>query len=103
MSDATGVPRTTSDSVLFTTYNVLDPFPDPSARGRAHYDEIVEAIRALGTDVIALQEIRAPNEAVARQRLLQLGHDLEMDCQVPGREDGYGSPEISVGSHGYQL
>jgi endonuclease/exonuclease/phosphatase family metal-dependent hydrolase len=103
MSDATGVPRTTSDSVLFTTYNVLDLFADTSTRGRAHYAEIVEAIRALGTDVIALQEIRAPNEAVARQRLLQLGDDLEMDCQVPGREFGYASPAIGVGSHGYHV
>jgi endonuclease/exonuclease/phosphatase family metal-dependent hydrolase len=103
MSGVEGVPRTSPESVLFTTYNVLDLFADLSASGRAHYHEIVESIRALGTDILAIQEIRAPNGAVARQRLLQLGDDLQMECQVPGLEFGYAYPAIGMGSHGYHV
>jgi endonuclease/exonuclease/phosphatase family metal-dependent hydrolase len=98
-----GVPRISPDSVLFTTYNVLDLFADPSASGRAHYDQVVESIRAIGTDVLAVQEIIAPDAATARQRLLRLAADLEMHCQVPGLEFGTGQPAIGVGSHGYHL
>jgi endonuclease/exonuclease/phosphatase family metal-dependent hydrolase len=103
MSAVAGVPRSSPDSVLFTTYNVLDLFADPSADGRAHYEQVVEAIRGIGTDILAIQEIRAPNSTAARQRLLQLGDDLEMDCQVPGLEFGYRYPAIGLGSHGYHV
>jgi endonuclease/exonuclease/phosphatase family metal-dependent hydrolase len=103
MSDATGVPRTSRDSVLFTTYNVLDLFADASAASREHYDVVVESIRAIGADVLAIQEIRAPNGTAARQRLLQLAEDLQMDCQVPGLEFGYRYPAIGLGSHGYHV
>lgn len=103
MSGVGGVPRASPQSVLFTTYNVLDLFADISASGRGHYDAIVESIRALDTDVLAIQEIRAPSGTVARQRLLQLGEDLEMDCQVPAPDLGYAFPAIGIGSHGYHV
>jgi endonuclease/exonuclease/phosphatase family metal-dependent hydrolase len=103
MSGVGGVPRTSRDSVLFTTYNVLDLFADVSASGREHYDVVVESIRVLDTDVLAIQEIRAPNAATARERLLQLGEDLQMDCQIPGPDLGYASPALGMGSHGYHV
>jgi endonuclease/exonuclease/phosphatase family metal-dependent hydrolase len=103
MSGVGGVPRASPESVLFTTYNVLDLFADITPSGRAHYAEVVESIRALGTDILAIQEIRAPSGTIARQRLLQLGDDLEMDCQVPGSDFGYSYPAIGMGSHGYHV
>ena len=64
-----GLPRTLPDSVLFSTYNVLDLFYDDSATGREHYGMIVEVIRGLGADVLAIQEIRGPDGRTARARL----------------------------------
>jgi len=103
MSGVGSVPRASPQSVLFTTYNVLDLFADVTPSGRAHYAEVVETIRALDTDILAIQEIRAPSGTVARQRLLQLGDDLEMDCQVPGPGFGYAFPAVGMGSHGYHV
>jgi endonuclease/exonuclease/phosphatase family metal-dependent hydrolase len=103
MSDVAGVPRSSRDSVLFTTYNVLDLFADTSDRGRAHYDKVVESIRVLGTDILAIQEIIAADASSARLRFLELADDLDMDCQVPGPEFGNASPAIAVGPHGYHV
>ena len=49
------LPRTAPDSVLFTTYNVLNLFQDDSSRGREHYQLVVDSIRALNTDMLAIQ------------------------------------------------
>jgi endonuclease/exonuclease/phosphatase family metal-dependent hydrolase len=94
------VPRTVPDCVLFTSYNVLNLFEDDSPQGREHYGLVVESIRALDTDVLAVQEIRAPDEPAAQQRLRQLADDVGMSCTVPepGRED---RPALAMGAHGY--
>ena len=67
-----GLPRASSDAVLFTTYNVLNLFADDSAAGREHYGLVTETIQALRPDVLAVQEIRAPDEPAAALRLRRL-------------------------------
>ena len=91
------LPRTSPDSVLFTTYNVLNLFQDDSLRGREHYQLVVDSIRVLGTDVLAIQEIRAPDEQTALQRLRQLAGDTGMCCVVPEPD----RPALAMGAHGY--
>jgi endonuclease/exonuclease/phosphatase family metal-dependent hydrolase len=90
--------RTSPDCVLFTTYNVLNLFQDDSPPER--YQLIVDSIRALDTDVLAIQEIRAPDEQAAQQRLSQLAGDVGMCCAVP-QTDGQSQPALAMGPHGY--
>ena len=76
--------RTSPSSVLFTTYNLLNLFVGDSAEARQHYEMITGMIRALGTDVLAVQEILAPDSDTAVPRLRQLADDAGMRCDVPG-------------------
>ena len=41
-------------------------------------------IRALDADVLAVQEILAPDAATAAERLRRLADDVGMRCEVPG-------------------
>ncbi|MEP7026870.1 MAG: endonuclease/exonuclease/phosphatase family protein, partial [Actinomycetota bacterium] len=95
------MPRTTAGSVLFTSYNVLDLFQDESADGREHYRLVVESIRALCTDVLAVQEIRAKDRATARARLRQLAGDTGLACTVPGTAAVRTRAALAMGPHGY--
>jgi endonuclease/exonuclease/phosphatase family metal-dependent hydrolase len=95
------LPRTSPDSVLFTTYNLLNLFQDDSAAGREHYRMVTESIRALGTDVLAVQEIRAPDEAAAQARLRQLAGDVGLCCAVPQPDGGQDRPALAMGGHGF--
>ncbi len=92
--------RTSPDSVLFTTYNTLNLFQDDTPLQRDRYQLVVDSIRALDTDVLAVQEIRAPDEPSAQKRLCELAEDVGMFCTVPepGRE---GRPALAMGGHGY--
>ena len=94
------VPRASPDCVLFTTYNVLNLFQDDSPEGREHYGLVVDSIRALDTDVLAVQEIRVPGKPAAQQRLRELADDVGMSCTVPEPE-GEGQPALAMGGHGY--
>jgi endonuclease/exonuclease/phosphatase family metal-dependent hydrolase len=94
------MPRTSPDSVLFTTYNTLNLFQDDTPLHRDHYQLVVDTIRALDTDVLAVQEIRAPDEQTAQQRLRQLADDTGLRCLVP-RPDGEDHPALAMGPHGY--
>jgi endonuclease/exonuclease/phosphatase family metal-dependent hydrolase len=93
-------PRTSPDSVLFTTYNTLNLFQDESPAGRERYRMVVDAIRALDTDVLAVQEIRALDEHTARKRMRELAGDVGLCCTVtePSGED---RPALALGGHGY--
>ncbi len=95
-----GVRRTSPESVLFTTYNVLNLFQDDSAAGREHYRLVTESIRALDTDVLAVQEIRAPDEPTAQARLRQLAGDVGLCCAVP-EDGGQDRPALAMGAHGF--
>ena len=45
-------------------------------------------IRSLDPDVLAVQEILAPDGPTAAQRLRQLADDAGLRCEVPGRGPG---------------
>ena len=83
--------RTSPTSVLFTSYNLLDLLAGDSAEARPHYEMITGVIRALDTDVLAVQEILASDADTAAQRLRQLADDAGMHCEVPGPA-GPGTP-----------
>lgn len=90
--------------VRFSTYNVLDLFAGDAAGATEHYRLVVESIRALRTDVLAVQEIRAPDLGVARQRLRRLADDTGLKCLVPPRPgEGEPVPALGLGSRGYHV
>jgi len=96
------MPRTSPGSALFTSYNLLDLFGgDPAEYGR-HYETVVAAIRSLGTDVLAVQEILAPDGDMAARRLRQLADDVGLRCDVPG-PGGAGESALAFGGHGYHV
>src|SRR5207244_2394086 len=70
--------------VRFTTYNLLNLFAADTAEDRQHYQTITGVIRALDADVLAVQEILAPDAATAAERLRRLADDAGMRCEVPG-------------------
>src|SRR6266699_3468111 len=90
--------RTSPGSVLFSTYNLLNLFAAGTAEAQQHYETIVAVIRALDTDVLAVQEILAPDPGTAAQRLRQLADDAGMRCEVPGADTA-----VAFGSHGYHV
>jgi len=90
--------------VRFTTYNLLNLFAAGPAEARQHYDVIVAVIRALDTDVLAVQEILAPDAATAAERLRGLADDAGMRCEVPASPDSPGSETaVAFGGHGYHV
>jgi endonuclease/exonuclease/phosphatase family metal-dependent hydrolase len=95
------VPRTSPDSVLFASYNLLDLFDSASADEQERYQKLRAVITGLGADVIAVQEIRASQASTARTRLRQLAADVGMTCVVPGRNSGPGRTALAAGTRGY--
>src|ERR1700749_949198 len=85
--------------VRFTTYNLLNLFAADTAEDRRHYETITGVIRALDADVLAVQEILAPDAATAAERLRRLADDAGMRCEVPGSA-GSAGPAGSGGSAG---
>jgi endonuclease/exonuclease/phosphatase family metal-dependent hydrolase len=86
---------------LFSSYNLLNLFGDESAG--AHYQAVVEVIRDLDTDVLAVQEILAPDGPTAARRLRRLAGDVGLRCEVPGQPGEDGLAAIAVGGHGYHV
>jgi len=95
-------PRTSPGSVQFTSYNLLDLFGHDSAEGRRHYQAIAAVIRSLRPDVLAVQEILAPEAEVAARRLRQLADDAGLHCDVPG-PGGSSQAALAFGGHGYHV
>lgn len=89
--------------IRFSTYNVLDLFAGDPAGETEHYRLVVESIRALRTDVLAVQEIRAPDLTVAQQRLRRLADDTGLHCLVPGSGDSEPVPALGLGTRGYHV
>ena len=77
--------------VRFTTYNLLNLFAADTAEDRQHYETITAVIRALDADVLAVQEILAPDAATAAERFRRLADDAGMRCEVPGSPGPSGS------------
>jgi hypothetical protein len=96
------VAHPTPGSVLFTTYNLLDLGAGDSASGAEHYRTVVESIRALRTDVLAVQEIRGPGPQAASRLLRRLADDTGLCCLVDG-PGGDAAPALCPGSRGYHL
>ena len=94
-------------AVRFTTYNLLDLFAADTAEARQHYETVVAVIRALDADVLAVQEVLAPDRAAAGERLRGLADDAGMRCEVPGSPGSAGAaaPDAAVafGGHGYHV
>ena len=97
------LPRTSPDSVLFTTYNALDLFQDSTPAGTEHYRQVVEVIRGLGTDVLAVQELRGSDAQTVTARLRQLADDAGMRCMVPagGLPASLRKPAVALGGRGF--
>ena len=95
-------------TVRFTTYNLLDLFGADTAEHQRHYETVTEVIRELDADVLAVQEILAPDAGTAARRLRQLADDTGMNCEVPapggpgdsGGPGGPGGPDASGGPDG---
>ena len=96
-----GLSRTSPDSVLFTSYNVLNLFQEDSAAERKRHKLVTESIRALSPDVLAIQEIRAADRKTARARLRRLADEVGMRCTVPRPDNERAQPALAMGTHGY--
>ena len=94
--------RTSPGSVFFTSYNLLDLFADDSPAARQHYEAVVSVIRSLDPDVLAVQEILAPDGDTAARRLRQLADDAGLRCEVPDPGGGR-QTALAVGGHGYHV
>jgi endonuclease/exonuclease/phosphatase family metal-dependent hydrolase len=89
-----GMRRTSVSSVLFSTYNLFNL----SAPDGPHHAAVAEVIRSLDTDVLAVQEVLAPDAETAAGRLRALADAVGMRCDVP-----YGagrSAALTFGGHG---
>ena len=104
------MPRTSSDCVLFASYNMLDLFESRESAGPDHYKLVTEVIGELDADVLAVQEIRAESAASARARLRRLAVDVGMQCVVAdsggrsnraGQSNRAGRTALAAGSRGY--
>ncbi|MGH3273466.1 MAG: endonuclease/exonuclease/phosphatase family protein [Streptosporangiaceae bacterium] len=96
------LPRTSAQTVLFTTYNVLDLFLPGALPGSPHYEQVVAAISELDTDVLAIQELRGSDSQEVAARLAQLANDVGMCCLVPSaRPGGVPRTALAMGTHGF--
>jgi endonuclease/exonuclease/phosphatase family metal-dependent hydrolase len=88
-------------SVRFASYNMLDLFAGDSAADLRHYELVAGVVRSLDADVLAVQEILAPDAETAARRLRQVAGDAGLSCEVPGPS----GPEAAVafGGHGYHV
>ena len=90
-------------AIRFSTYNMLDLFAGDPGGQSGHYRVVVEAIRALRADVLAVQEIKAPGIEAGQQRLQKLADDTGLRCLVPGSGQGEAVPALGLGSRGYHV
>jgi hypothetical protein len=92
-----------NELIRFSSYNLLNLFADDSAAARRHYQAVAGVIRELGADVLAVQEILAPDPETAAGRLRQLAGEVGLRCEVPGRDGEDRRAAIAFGGHGYHV
>jgi endonuclease/exonuclease/phosphatase family metal-dependent hydrolase len=91
-------------TVRFGTYNLLDLFAADSAEQQRHYETVAGVIRDLDADVLAVQEILAPDADTAVRRLRQLAGDVGLSCEVlDDSHSGGSAATIAFGGHGYHV
>ena len=90
-----------SSLVQFTTYNLFNLFASESPEDGQHYQTVVAAIRSVDPDVLAVQEILAPDGPAAAGRLRQLAYDVGLHCEVAGPAGRQAA--VAVGGHGYHV
>lgn len=95
------LPWNSRGGVRFASYNMLNLFDADTEKSREHYAMVVDVIRGLRADVLAVQEIRAPQAEQARELLRQLAGDTKMNCVVPGKDDSSGTTALAAGARGY--
>lgn len=83
-------------AVRFGSYNLFNLFASDDPAERQRYEEIVEVIRLLDTDVLAIQELTGGSPAIAGARLQAVAHATGMECTVEA-----GRPVIAVGQQGF--
>jgi len=94
------MPGTSPDSVTFTSYNTMDLFESRLPRAQLHYISVVELIRTLRPDVLAVQEIRGrPRQSTIWLRTL--AYDTGMKCEIASGRRGEPEVALAIGSHGY--
>ena len=99
-------------TVRFTTYNLLDLFAAETAEARQHYETIAGVIRALDADVLAVQEILAPDAATAAGAAPQArgrrghavrGTRLGWLGLASGLRSSGSEAAVAFGGHGYHV
>jgi endonuclease/exonuclease/phosphatase family metal-dependent hydrolase len=93
-----GMRRSTPASVLFSTYNLLNLTEGSGPR----YDSLVAVIQSLDCDVLAVQEVLAPDPEAAADLLRQLAADIGMQCEVPLGSGGRVAA-VAFGGHAYHV
>jgi hypothetical protein len=94
-------PRTASNSILFATYNLLDygkGNPD-DAQVRQREQRLVEVIRKLDVDVLAVQEVLSADPDRAARRLAELADACGLDCRVvrsPSHADNTAAGQVAL-------
>ena len=81
--------------VRFGSYNLRDFRKHNTTEERARCDRVVEVIRALDADVLAVQEIHGVGRDAAARNLIQLADDTGMRCMSPS-----GQPVLADGGCG---
>jgi endonuclease/exonuclease/phosphatase family metal-dependent hydrolase len=94
---------TTPELVRFSTYNTLDLFAGDPDGAAEHYRQVVAVVRSLDPDVLAVQEIRAPDGPAAREHLRQLAADTGLRCLAEPAGGGEPEPALGVGSRGFHV
>lgn len=77
--------------VRFATYNTLDMFKHGTSEERRRHGLVIEAIRHLNADIIAVQEIHGPDMASAARNLRMLASAVRMEC-------AYDADRLAIGA-----
>lgn len=101
------IQRTSSTSVVFGSYNMLNLYADPSEEPR--WRRVYDVIKSMDADVLAIQELIAddpkPDDpdaddkvTAAGKRLQELAEATGLQCTLPN-----GQPALAAGNHRFHV
>lgn len=101
------IQRTSSTSVVFGSYNMLNLYADPSEEPR--WRRVYDVIKSMDADVLAVQELIADNPkpddpdaddkvTAAGKRLHELAEATGLQCTLPN-----GQPALAAGNHRFHV